>query len=468
MTMWTKIWTIAQKDIVSTFGDRNLMLIMIVTPLALSTIIALAFSDLGGGGAPIENIPVALVNLDEGTEDGFNAGAIFVSALVPGTSGAAEDAGQAAFTTCEATQATSDTGTDAEGSEDENYLFRLTATTEVADAATAREGVDNGDYAAAIIIPADFSQSLNYSQQDQTFDETTVEVYGSSGRPISASVIRSVTESLTNSVLTGQVAVASTIDTMIARSQSQPQFALQFLAASNSGEFQPDFSCAFDPAFNTLAINQQSVSAGEEPSLLVTFGSSMATFFALFTAAGGAVSLLEERKQWTLQRLIVSPTPRIVVMTGKLIGVLATVLLQLVFLFIALNFINALLEGEFVVIWGTNWLAIVLLLLVTSLATAGVGMFAVSLSKTTEQANVISGIVALLMGVLGGAFFQIEGIPDNIEPITRISVVRWGSEAFQKLAIGQTDILLNVVFLSVIGLVLFLSSLMIFNRRQDI
>ena len=41
---------------------------------------------------------------------------------------------------------------------------KLTNAEQVADAETARAGVDNGKYAAAIIIPADFSAKLTYSQ----------------------------------------------------------------------------------------------------------------------------------------------------------------------------------------------------------------------------------------------------------------------------------------------------------------
>ena len=45
----SKIWTIAWKDIYATYTDRNLVLVMLAAPLAVATIIALAFGGLTGG-----------------------------------------------------------------------------------------------------------------------------------------------------------------------------------------------------------------------------------------------------------------------------------------------------------------------------------------------------------------------------------------------------------------------------------
>jgi hypothetical protein len=72
-----------------------------------------------------------------------------------------------------------------------------------------------------------------------------------------------------------------------------------------------------------------------------------------------------------------------------------------------------------------------------------------------------------LMGMLGGAFFQVQAL-GSLEIVTRLSIVRWGSEAFTKLASGQADIWANVFFLTLIGVILFVISLWAFNRRQDI
>lgn len=450
-----KIWTIAYREMYSTFTQPSLIAIMFASPLILATIISLAFG--GGGGTPtLENIPVAVVNLDEGT-DNFNGGQIFVNAFVPG---AAEISTTASMNTQSCDTGVSDSGAA------QPSLYDLTDAVLLDDPAAARAAVDKGDYAAAIIIPADFTQSISYSQEHPEVNPTPIEVYGDSGRSVTPGVIRSIVESIANQLLTGQITVAATIDTMIARAQADPVFGIQFAMAGTN--FQPDFACAFTGALNNIKVEQQSVSGEQvEFNILVAIGSAQAVFFALFTANGGAASILEDRRNWTLQRMIISPTPRVVILLGKLIGTFTTVLMQLVFLFIGFTIINSFLEGQVTFIWGTNWIAIIVLLLATALAASGVGMITAAVGKTAEQANIIGSIISLLMGMLGGAFFQVQAL-GSLEFVTRLSIVRWGSEAFSKLASGDGDIGVNVIFLTLIGVLLFAISLWVFNRRQDV
>jgi ABC-type multidrug transport system permease subunit len=94
-------------------------------------------------------------------------------------------------------------------------------------------------------------------------------------------------------------------------------------------------------------------------------------------------------------------------------------------------------------------------------------MVAAAVGRTSEQGQIIGSMIALMMGILGGAFFQVQNIP-GFDLFTRISIVRWSAEGFGKLASGQSDILPNLIFLVLIGAVLFVFSLWAFNRRQDI
>jgi len=72
------------------------------------------------------------------------------------------------------------------------------------------------------------------------------------------------------------------------------------------------------------------------------------------------------------------------------------------------------------------------------------------------------------MGVLGGAFFDVSTLPETFQPITRLSVIRWSSEGFTRLSQGNSDIFLNIVWLLILGAILFTLGMVIFNRRQDV
>ena len=125
--MLRKILAMSWKEIYTTYTDRNLLLIMIATPLALATIIGLAFSGFlnsGGNDVPIQDVPFALVNLDEETT-GFggaqNMGQVFVDLLVEG---AADDQPE--------------------------VLLELTNAELMTDPDEARRRVDTGELAAAV------------------------------------------------------------------------------------------------------------------------------------------------------------------------------------------------------------------------------------------------------------------------------------------------------------------------------
>ncbi|MBI1257731.1 MAG: ABC transporter permease subunit [Chloroflexi bacterium] len=443
--MLTKIWTITWKELYTTFTDRNLILIMLLTPLALATIIGAAFSGFinTSNDVPVQDIPVAVVNLDQGTDangTSFNNGATFVNLLVP-KNGKPDPA---------------------------NALQKLTKAEQVADAAAARSGVDNGKYAAAIIIPADFSAKLTYSQT-HAIEPVAVEVYASPATPTSGSIIRSISESIVNGIATGNITVQATIETLIERAKSDPAFGLAFAAASASGEFKPDFAPAFSGSSNPLSIQQQTVTGQAATfSPLVVFGSAQAIFFMLFTAMGSATSLLEEKRDGTLQRLIASPTPRMVILLGKLIGTLLVCVAQVAILILALTIVGSILSGQIQFIWGSNLPGLGLVIVAVALAAAGLGTVVAALVRTPEQGNVIGGVISLVMGVFGGAFFNTAIFPDFLKSLSHLTITYWGTDAFTRLAQNQTDIGQNLAVLFVMGIVLFVAGLTIFNRRLSV
>ncbi len=436
--MLSKIWTIAWKELYTTFTDRNLILIMIVTPLALATIIGLAFSNFinTSSDVPVSDIPLAIVNLDQGADANgttVNNGDIVVNIFLP------------------------------EIHSSNDPIDTLTNAEKLDDAQTARQGVDTGKYAAAIIIPADFSQKLTYSQT-HSIEPVSVEVYASPASAISGTIIRSITESIVSQIATGNITIESTIQAII---ETNPIAALRLATAGDT--LQEGFAPAFNPTSNPVGIEQQTVT-GQAATFnpLVTFGAAQAVFFMLFTAMGGAASLLEEQRDWTLQRLIVSPTPRIVILLGKLIGTFITCVVQVTVLIIALTIVGSIIAGKLEFIWGSNIILLALMILAVALAASGLGSLVASLVRTPEQGNVIGGVISMAMAVFGGAFFGTNIFPPSLHVLTQLSLVYWGTDAFTRLAQNQTDIGTNLVALTVMGVVLFGAGLAVFNRRLNV
>jgi ABC-type multidrug transport system permease subunit len=450
--MWNKIWTIAWKDISTTYRDRNTVAVMLAAPLAVATIIALAFGGLGGGSSPIQNIPVAIVNLDEGSGE-TNFGAIVAQTFLP----TAADAATSPTLDCPPVT----NGDAATPSVQQGDLGTLVAAEALGDPAVARAGVDDGTYSAAIIIPEDFSARIFYSGPNDPIEATGIEVYGNGGRPIAAGIIRGIVEQIGSGILINNVATAASIDALIA---GNPLALGQFIG--NQEAVNKVFACAFQNTISNLRVDPQTVQSevtNQSTLLLVIFGSAQAMFFCLFTGQGGVASIFEERRQWTLQRLVMSPTPRMAILLGKLGGTFLTCVIQLIFLFIALTIVGSILNGGLVFIWGTNFLLIGLVIIGAALASTGLGTLVAGIARTPEQGGIYGSLLNSGLALLGGAFgFQLP------QSVAQFSPLWWGTDAFQKLSRGLTDVGLNIAVLGVFGIVLFFIGFYFFNRKIDI
>lgn len=473
-----KIWVIAFKDIRTRFTDRTLLLIMIAAPLLISTIIGLAFGGLGGSSSPVSYIPVIVINNDQPGDSSYAYGAILTSLLTTGAPPASSDSTQPVCPKINS-QASSNSGEDTlslgeliKGSVfDQAAAEKLVADKSIETptapagspdylAAAAKSAIDKGLYSAVVIIPQDYSSALaSLTDPRQASASAKLVVYGNAGQTLYATIIRSVVDGITSRFITGSIAIGDTLSEVFQQNPSTPP-------EISTKDVNALFICATDPGNDLITLVNQPVQAAPVSTagtLLVTFGSAQAIFFALFVGQNGILSMYDERRNGTLQRILASPTPKWAVLTGKLIGVFVSVLVQLIFLAIALTLVGSLLEKRFTFIWGSNVVMLGLLLLAVSVAVSGLGMLLAGIIKGIEQANVVSSVLNIALGVLGGAFgFQLA------RNIAQFSLVYWARNAFDLLASGRGDITLNLQVLFIEGAVMFGIGLLLFNRNFEV
>ena len=494
-----KVWAIAWKELYTTLIDRNLLLIMFATPLVLSTIIGLAFGGIGSDTPSFAAIPVAVVNLDQGLDIGtfvsdtvaisstqaltatnvptgfaFNVGSVIASILLSepitasGVLSTANTNVDVTALTCDLAPTDTTSAATFQGSLDE-----LLTATKVADPATARLGVEKGEYAAAVIIPADFTQRFlpTLTLTDTMSAETAqaVEVYANSGRAVSASIVRSIVEGIVNQFLRLTVTLEASLDTLVDTfelTKINTTTLSTTLTTVNTDTFAV-LGCLFQPGINPIQVVQQPLDKGQTESpfsrLLVVIGGAQAVFFALFTGTFGILSIYEERRQWTLQRMLVSPTSSSTILLGKLVGNLVVVIVQISALLLALTVIASIVTGTPTFIWGTNLLGLAVLLLTLALCVSGLGVLIVGLARTPEQVQVIGPMVNMALGVLGGSFgFALPAV------LGRLSLIYWGVDAFLKLANSEAGVGQNLLILAGQGLAFFLVGLWFFRRRINL
>lgn len=166
----------------------------------------------------------------------------------------------------------------------------------------------------------------------------------------------------------------------------------------------------------------------KELDVTTYFAAGMAVFFLFFTVQFGVASLLEERKEGTLSRLLAAPIGRASILGGKLITSFALGVLSMTTLIVA----TSLLLGA---AWGSP-VGVALLVLAGVLAAIGVMALVATLAKTAEQAGNWQSIIAVVLGMLGGVFFPISQAPGILPKVSLLTPQAWFMRGLSDLAGG--------------------------------
>lgn len=155
----------------------------------------------------------------------------------------------------------------------------------------------------------------------------------------------------------------------------------------------------------------------------------MAMFFLLFTAQAGFLSLLDERRDGTLARILSTPTSPATVLGAKAAVSVTLGLVSLVVLIVAGIL---LMDAK----WGDP-LGVAVLVLAGVLAAVAIAAVTSGMAKTSEQAGNIQGIVGTVLGLLGGTFFPIGQDGGILARLTTLTPHHWFNRGLSDLASGE-------------------------------
>jgi len=194
-------------------------------------------------------------------------------------------------------------------------------------------------------------------------------------------------------------------------------------------------------------------------NIMAYMAPGMALLFLMFAVSYGGRSLLTERAQGTLPRLLVSPTTVAQILAGKVLGIFLTGTAQMAILIAA----SSLLFG---LRWGDP-LGVAALILATVFGATGWGVLLTVLARTPNQAANLGTALMLIFGLLGGSFFDINNLPGWVQAVSKITPNAWGLDGFTTLALGNGLESLGGTLLGllVMGIVLFGIAVLMFNRR---
>jgi ABC-2 type transport system permease protein len=381
------------KDLKVTVRDVAAVGVLLGMPIVLIFILG---SALGNLNSSIGKIPVAVVNLDRGR----------VGAKV--TDGFFTDA----------------------------QLLKLFSATRMRSLPEARDAVARGDLAGALVVPAEFSRRLDTGRPGE------LTVYTDPGRDISATVFRSVATALSTRVSAASIAARTAAFYVVPLASRDPGIVGSAIGQAVS-------SATATGALEIVTMKETTAAQGREVRNLDYYAGSMSAMFILFGAMFGAFSLVRERSDWTLPRIMTTPASRADIVGGKVFGVMAVGMAQWAVLY-------AFTAGVFGVRWGYAP-AVWLVATGTIWSAAGMSVFIAAVGRTVRSVSGIAQLMIQAMAALGGSFFPVAAFPLWLQPLHYLTVNGWAVDGFlaSMRGAGVIAVLPNVGALAALGAVFF-------------
>ncbi len=424
-----KAFDIAIKDMTRSFRSAFALIFMFGVPLLMTGMFSLMFGGSGNNDQAftLPATKVVVANLDQGGP-GFEA----IKAQFPG----GIQAGSMGDLILSVLQ-------------DESFA-NLMQVTPVDTATAARNAVNSQKAGAAIIIPADFSTRFADLES-----QAALELYKDPALTIGPGVIQSVMEQFMDSMSAAKIATSVTVkqtgstDPVLIGRVTQP-----YLTSLATGDQD---AVLLDVRFVTT--NRQSTSP--LLTIIAPIMSWLTIFFAFFTGASTAQSILKEDEEGTLPRLFTTPTSQTTILAGKFLAVGLTVVVQMTVLLIL---------GR--LIFGISWGALLPVSMVTVgtiLTAATFGIFLNSLLKSTKQSGLVFGGLLTFIGMLAGIpiFAQGSSAADTFSSISLFVPPGWAVRGLLQSMNNAPlqDILVTFLALTAWSIVLFVVGVLRFQKR---
>jgi ABC-2 type transport system permease protein len=238
-------------------------------------------------------------------------------------------------------------------------------------------------------------------------------VIGDPDEPLATEVARSLAEGYAQMLNGTQLSLATVLHTS---GQALDPAAVDALARR-----------AWQAASPAVALRDVSASRKElDANTYIAAG--IAVFFLFFTVQFGVSSLLDERKDGTLARLLVAPVRRTAILSGKLLSAFLLGVLSMIVLVLATGL---LLDAH----WGDP-IGVGLLVVAGVLAALAIMALVATLARTSEQAGNWQAVIALILGMLGGSFFPVSQAGGLLARLSLLTPHAWFLRGLGDLAGG--------------------------------
>jgi ABC-2 type transport system permease protein len=183
----------------------------------------------------------------------------------------------------------------------------------------------------------------------------------------------------------------------------------------------------------------------------------------LFVVGSMGASILDEKHEGTLKRLMYSPLKPNHILFGKMLSTNIICIMQLTLMFVYAWIVFGL------SIWQ-NIPSLVMMIIATAFACSSFGVVLASFAKSRAQVSGLSTLIVLTMSAIGGSMIPTFAMPAFMQKLSVFSVNYWGVQGFydifwRNLATSDPTFLTRVGVLLAIGLVLNFIAVKMFRKN---
>ena len=320
-----------------------------------------------------------------------------------------------------------------------------------ADAELARQAVFDGEYQFAIIIPATFSADISQAADESVLaslrEENSVGT-NSEVMIIFDPAVRGVYRSaVVNALQLGVIGLelsrkGASFEELLP--QELERSMVEQMGGSPSMGGQPEM-----PHFSFDWTGQSLIELKEElasPAKYATLPTSVqqnvpawtlfGMFFIVIPLAG---TLIRERQEGTLVRLMTMPVSNGSLLMGKVFAHLLICMIQFVLMLAVGRFILPLF-GTPVLELGSSPIALVLVAVSAGLAACGYGILIGVIARSYDQAAIFGAVSIVIAAALGGVMVPVYVMPRFMQSLSVISPLGWGLDAFLEIFVRSGDL----------------------------
>lgn len=316
----------------------------------------------------------------------------------------------------------------------------------------AEQKVATGEYLSAVVIPVDFTQRIDAYQPSQ------VSVIVDPAQASYARIVTTIMDEVNGALaIQGEIryGIREVLSEMGFNEANDPNLARAAQAQVEGVLFTQMQRMQTD---NPILIESETLSGDQvfywENAFSLVLP-AMTVMFAFFIVPTLSATLIKEKEDGSLRRLIAAPLPRSALIGGKMLGYLVVVVLQ-----VALVFgVGAVLLDMPI---GKSPLALLIVTIALGLTATTLGMLVAATARSIDQATSIGLLIIFALGFLGGSLspaaplYRGEGV---LAMISRYTPQAQAQLAYFGLLIqnaGLTEVMPYIVYMLGLSVVLFL------------